>query len=198
MDKKILEGIKKAVQALNSGGIIAIPTETVYGFACDPRNFEAVKKIFVIKGRDDNKPLQLIASSFNQVQALADLTKSELKIAQKYWPGPLTLLVKLKSDIKLAPQTCPNQIIGIRVTSSAITKAVIESFGYPIATTSANRSGMPPAISGLSIACSFQKHEQKLDYILDIGEIDKNLPSTVASIAKNGKVKIYRQGAIKL
>lgn len=198
MDKKTSEDIKKAVQVLNLGGVIAIPTETVYGLACDPRNLEAVKKIFAIKGRDDGKPLQLIASSFDQVQALADLTKPELEIAQKHWPGPLTLLVKLKPGIKLAPQTCPNQTIGIRVTSSAIAGAIAEAFGYPIAATSANRSGMSPAVSGLSVARAFQKYENKPDYILDIGAIDKNLPSTVASIAENGEVIIYRQGAVEL
>ncbi len=198
MDKKTTEDIKTAVQVLNSGGVIAIPTETVYGLACDPRNAEAVKKIFAIKGRDDGKPLQLIASSFSQVQALANLSKSELKIAKQHWPGPLTLLVDLKQDIKLAPQTCPNQTIGIRVTSSPIAGAIAEAFGYPIAATSANRSGMSPAVSGLGVVRAFQKYEHQPDFVLDIGAIDKNLPTTVARIDKDGKAIIYRQGEVKL
>ncbi len=190
--------IRQAVTVLKQGGVIAIPTETVYGLACDPRNAEAVKKIFAIKGRDDGKPLQLIASSFSQVQTLANLSAPELKITKKYWPGPLTLLVDLKPDIKLAPQTCPNQTIGIRVTSSPVAGAIAEAFGHPIAATSANRSGMSPAVSGLGVTRAFQKYEHQPDFILDIGAIDKNLPTTVARIDKDGKAIIYRQGAVEL
>jgi L-threonylcarbamoyladenylate synthase len=198
MDKKNSDNIQTAVQTLVSGGVIAIPTETVYGLACDPRNAGAVNKIFTIKGRDDGKPVQLIASSFDQVQALADLTKPELEIAQKYWPGPLTLLIKLKPGIKLAQQTCPNQTIGIRVTSSPITSAIVEAFGYPIAATSANRSGMSPAVSGIGVIRAFKNHDNRPDFVLDVGAIDKNMPTTVASIDKDGKVTIYRQGAVIL
>ena len=146
MEEKLKEDIKTAVQILNSGGVIAIPTETVYGLACDPRNIKAVQRIFAIKGRDDGKPLQMIASSFAQVENLAEFTDAERRIAKKHWPGPLTLLIKLKKDIKLAPQVNPDQIIGIRVTSSPIAAAIVKAFGHPIAATSANRSGMSPAV----------------------------------------------------
>jgi L-threonylcarbamoyladenylate synthase len=198
MDDKIQEQIKNAVHVLNSGGVIAIPTETVYGLACDPRNTNAVKKINAIKGRDDGKPLQLIAASFNQVNELSDLKPAELKVAKKYWPGPLTLLVSLKDNIKLAPQVNPNKTIGIRITSSDIASAIIDAFGYPIAATSANRSGSQPAVSGRSVKMAFKNHENHPDYILDIGAINKNLPTTVASIAEDGKVTVYREGSIKL
>jgi L-threonylcarbamoyladenylate synthase len=198
MDEKLKEDIKTAVQILNSGGVIAIPTETVYGLACDPRNSKAVQRIFAIKGRDDGKPLQLIASSFTQVESLAELTDAEHRVAKKHWPGPLTLLIKLKKDIKLAPQVNPDQIIGIRITSSPIASAIVKAFGHPIAATSANRSEMTPAVSGIGVIRAFKNHENRPDFVLDVGAIDKNLPTTVASIADDGKATIHRQGAVKL
>ena len=190
--------IEAAIQILKSGGVIAIPTETVYGLACDPRSVGAVKKIFAIKGRDDGKALQMIASGMDQVNKIADLNPAEKKIAKKYWPGPLTLLVKLKKDVKLAPQVNPKKIIGIRVTSSQIAQEIVKGFGYPIAATSANRSGSTPAVSGRGVKAAFKNLESSPDYILDIGAIPKNKPTTVASVTEQGKITILRQGGIIL
>lgn len=197
--KKIARGdIQRAVQVLRDGGVIAIPTETVYGLACDPRNAEAVRKIFKIKGRAETKPLQLIASSFAQVQRLADLHVEELKIAKRYWPGPLTLLVNLKTGINLATHVSPKGIIGIRVTSSPIAASIVRAFGHPIAATSANRSGSLPAPSSDVVFEAFASFKHKPDFILEAGKIPMNPPTTVASIDKDGHVTIYREGAIKL
>lgn len=192
------EDIQQAVAILKQGGVIAIPTETVYGLACDPYNPKAVKKIFAIKGRKEDKPLQLIASSLAQVELLADINPEERKVIKAHWPGPLTLLLNLKPDIKLAPHVSPKKIIGIRVTSSPIAQAIAKSFGGAIAATSANRSGSSPAVSGLGVKRAFKKFEYQPDYILDIGVIPKNQPTTVASINDDGSVIIHRQGAVKL
>ncbi len=193
MDNEVKEKIIEAVAVLKQGGVIAIPTETVYGLACDPKNPKAVKKIFAIKGRKEDKPLQLIASSMTQVNPLVILNPHESKAVKKYWPGPLTLLLRLKSGVKLAPHVSPNQTIGIRVTSSTIAQAVAKGLGHPIAATSANRSGSSPAVSGLGVARAFKNYENKPDFILDIGAIPKNLPTTVASIAENGEATVYRR-----
>ncbi|MFZ6015730.1 MAG: L-threonylcarbamoyladenylate synthase [Patescibacteria group bacterium] len=190
--------ITQAVAILKNSGVIALPTETVYGLACDPNNSKAVKKIFAIKGRKEDKPLQLIASSFAQVNRLADLNPAERRLAKKYWPGPLTLLVKLKQGIKLAPHVSPKRTIGIRVTSSPIAAAIVKAFGHPIAATSANRSGSPPATSGRGVVRAFKGFKNQPDYILDIGAIPKNKPTTVASISPNGQITIHRQGGIEL
>jgi len=198
MNSQTQSDIEAAVQILKSGGVIAIPTETVYGLACDPRSVGAVKKIFAIKGRDEGKPLQMIASGMDQVNRIADLTNQEKKLAKKYWPGPLTLLIKLKKDIKLAPQVSPKKIIGIRVTSSQIAQEIAKGFGYPIAATSANRSGSTPAVSGRGVKAAFKNLESKPDFVLDVGAISKNQPTTVASVSEDGKITIHRQGEIQL
>ena len=198
MDKEVKEKINEAIVVLKQGGVIAIPTETVYGLACDPKNAKAVQKIFAIKGRKEDKPLQLIASSFAQVNRIATLNPTERRIIKQYWPGPLTLLLNLKDEIKFSPHISPRKIIGIRVTSSEFTSAIVKAIGYPIAATSANRSGSSPAVSGLGVARAFKNCENKPDFVLDVGAIPKNLPTTVASIAEDGNVTIHRKGAIKL
>ncbi len=198
MKKVQASDIRAAVDTLKQGGVIALPTETTYGLACDPRNENAVKKIFDIKGRLEQKPLQLIASDFLQVNELALLTVQEELLAKKYWPGPLTMLVRLKSGVKLAKQVSPKSVIGIRVTSSVTAKAVARAFGHPIAATSANRSGSLPAFSGRGVIRAFQAFPIKPDFILDAGSIPRHAPSTVVRVQLHGEVEIMRQGSIRV
>lgn len=197
--KKILldQPIRDAVRVLKAGGVIALPTETTYGLACDPRNPEAVRKIFRIKGRAEGKPLQLIASSFAQVERLARLSRAERALADRHWPGPLTLLLRLRSGRKLAARVSPKSVIGIRVTSSPVAKRVAAAFGHPIAATSANRSGRRPAFSGAGVRRAFALFPDKPDGILDIGTIPRRRPSTVARVRSDETVEILRVGAIK-
>ena len=122
MKSRKLKEWQSALAILRKGGVIAFPTETTYGLACDPRNHEAVKKIFAIKGRSEKKPLQLIASSKAEVKRLVKLTGKSKELADAFWPGPLTLLLPLKRGIHLAPEVSPDNIIGIRVTSGAFAK----------------------------------------------------------------------------
>jgi L-threonylcarbamoyladenylate synthase len=190
--------IRAAVRILKKGGVIAMPTETVYGLACDPRNAKAVKQIFKIKGRADDKPLQIIAGSLKQVTALATLNGPTKKIVSRHWPGPLTLLIPLKSGIKLVPKVSPKRTIGIRVSSSVFIQKLALAFGLPIAATSANVSGQPPASSGRGVLHAFQDRKIRPDVLLDAGSIPKRKPSTVAQIHDDGRVEVFRPGAIKL
>lgn len=192
------EAIKKAVQALQKGGVISLPTETTYGLACDPRNARAVQKIFRIKGRDDGKPLQLIASSKAQVHAIAECNAPTKKVIAKEWPGPLTLLLPMKKGAKLAAKVSPKRTVGVRVSSSAFVRSLARAFGHPIAATSANRSGNTPAFSGNGVVDAFKSHPNKPDLLLDAGTIPRNKPSTVARIVDDGTIEILRQGAVRL
>ncbi len=194
----LMKLLQEAVSVLRRGGVVAFPTETTYGLGCDPRNVRAVKKIFLIKGRKENKPLQLIASSFLQVNAWAELSSAEKMIAKKYWPGPLTLLVKLREGNKLAPQVCPERVIGIRISSGTVVRRLARAFGFPIAATSANPSGLPPARSGREVERVFRDSSHKPDFIIDDDRLPKRKPSTVARVRQNGEVEIFRQGAIRL
>ena len=196
--KNSAELIKAAVKVLRRGGVIAFPTETVYGLGCDPRNEKAVKKIFQIKGRVESKPLQLIAGSRAQVDRLASMTKMEKELGEKHWPGPLTLLVGLRNGKKLAKQINPKRIIGIRVSSSEFARSLAVAFGHPVAATSANRSGSAPASSGRGVVHAFAEFPVKPDLLLDVGAIPRRKPSTVARVLPSGIVEVIRQGSIRL
>jgi len=190
--------LNEAVRILKRGGVIALPTETTYGLACDPRKRAAVQKIFNIKGRDENKPLQLIASSISQVTSLAKLSGKSKELATAYWPGPLTLLLPLKKGKRLAPEVCPYKTIGIRVTSSVIAKKLVRAYGHPLAATSANRSGRVPAFSDTEVQEAFKRFKFKPDFVMHGGHIPKGKPSTVALALDDGSVIVIRKGSIKL
>ncbi len=191
-------GIREAVRVLKHGGVIALPTETVYGLACDPWNAAAIRKIFRIKGRAETKPLQLIAGSFAQASKLADMSSDEHQLARSYWPGPLTLLIHLRNGITFPSRVNPKRIIGIRVTPDAVAKRIVLAFGHPIAATSANRSGQNPASSGRAVVRAFRDFAVQPDLLIDAGALPRRKPSTVARVLPNGRVEILREGAIRL
>ncbi|MEN9558015.1 MAG: hypothetical protein RL141_384 [Candidatus Parcubacteria bacterium] len=190
--------IAAAVRVLRRGGVVAIPTETTYGLACDPRNAAAVRKIFRIKGRDDQKPLQLIAGSTAQVAALATLDRYTKPLTARHWPGPLTLLLPLRKGMRLAPQVSPGRMVGIRVSSSPIASALARAFRHPLAATSANKSGSIPAFSGRGVIRAFEEGGMKPDLLLDAGALPRRAPSTVARVHPDGRIEILRRGSIRL
>lgn len=189
--------LRAAVLALKRGDVIAFPTETVYGVGCDPRSVKAVKRIFTLKGRKESKPLQLIAGSLVQANKVVTIDAANAKVIKKFWPGPLTLLLPFKKGVKLAPKTHDKRINAIRVTSDPFVQELTKRYGYPIAATSANRSGKPPATSGRGVTKAFQK-DPKPDLLLDFGSIPKRKPTTVARIDKDGGVHVLRQGGIRI
>lgn len=184
-----------ALLALRSGGVIAFPTETVYGLGCDPRNREAVERIFHLKGRSYHKPLLLVASSFSQVQRVAVLRGNALKLANAHWPGPLTLILPVRQPTELVSGVAVNDFVSIRVSSSPVVRALARSFGFPIVATSANRSGMSEARSVRDVEDAFG---DEVDAIVDGGTLSESLPSTVARVLDDGSVEVIRDGVIKL
>jgi L-threonylcarbamoyladenylate synthase len=189
--------LKAAVSVLKRGGVVAFPTETVYGMGCDPRDARAVRRVYAMKGRGESKPLQLIAGSLAQVKKIAQIDRANARVIKKRWPGPLTLLLPLRKGVKLALRISPKRTIGIRVSSHSFVRELAKRFGSPIAATSANRSGRAPAASGRGAARAF-KDDPKPDLLLDFGSIPKRKPTTVARIRKDGSVAILRQGGIRL
>jgi len=199
--------IATAIKTLANGGVIAFATETVYGIGCDPRNARAVNRMFAIKGRNEKKPCQLIAGSGAQVNRLASSNRFEKRAMAKYWPGPLTLLLRLKSVIRLAPRVSPKRVIGIRVTPDRFMRDLINAYGFPIAATSANRSGEKPATSGRGVRRAFEGQGKRVrghgvqdapDLLIDAGAIPRRRPTTVAQIAADGHIEIIRQGGMRI
>jgi len=176
--------LQHAVNVLKQGGIIAYPTEAVYGFGCDPFNQQAVMRLLQIKHRSVDKGLIIIAANWQQVQALAKpLTKSQLDAAFATWPGPTTWVFP-------AATTTPNWLTGkhssiaIRITAHPTAKELCQLFAGPIVSTSANIEGKNP---GRDYQTVYQQFAGQVDYIIDAAV--GNLPNpTMIKDALTGHV----------
>lgn len=183
--------IKKAVECLNSGGIIAIPTDTVYGVGADPFNIDAVQKLYTIKGRPEDKPIPLVLGTIKDVEQVAqNLPGYFYHLTEKYWPGGLTIVVEAKN---LLPQlTAGRATVGLRIPNQPVLLEILQKFGGPLAITSANLSGQPEATS----PNEFDKAlSSKIDYIVDDGQTPGPIPSTVYDISVSPP-KVRREGVI--
>jgi len=186
-DRPEPELIRRACMLLEAGELVVVPTETVYGIACDPAHLE---KLYAAKERDRGKPVAWLAASLEQVEGLgADFGKHGRALAEKYWPGSLTLVL-----------STPAGPTGFRVPAHEVPLALARAFGRPIALTSANKSGGADAVSAQE---AFQTLENHVALFLDAGECSGKKPSTVVqcvpalSGVEGGKgVKILREGAV--
>src|SRR5206468_4654764 len=133
--------VKYAAEQIRSGQVLGMPTDTFYGLAADPLNLRAVERVYEIKSRSRHKPLSLLIESVDQAEELArPLPKEFYALARKYWPGPLTIIVKAASRLPLKV-TANTGNVALRIPSSPIALAVIEAAAIPITATSANLSG---------------------------------------------------------
>ena len=184
--------IEKAAELIKQGKIVVFPTETVYGIGTNGLDEQAVKKLFEIKQRPLNKPITLLVSNMEMIQSIAkDITEVEYKIIQKFFPGPLTIILK-KKEIVPDILTSGGDTVGIRMPSCEIARELVEKAGVPIAAPSANITGEP---SGTNLK-EIKKH-LKADYFIDGGESKLGLASTIIQIVDD-KPQILRQGNITL
>ena len=140
-DEPQADRIDYIVSCLRKGDVVALPTDTFYGLAVDPVNLQAVERIYQLKSRQKHKPLSLLISSLAQAYTLARDTDSLLdKLADKFWPGPLTVIVRAGTKLPLR-STANTGNVALRVPDAAIPRAVVERFGLPITATSANLQG---------------------------------------------------------
>ena len=135
--------IRYVAKCLESGAVAALPTDTFYGLAVDPVNLRAVEQIYELKTRAKYKPLSLLIASVNHGYELArDVDSAFDRLAEKFWPGPLTIIVKAGSKLPLRV-TAHTGNVALRVPEAPIARAVVEQLGLPITATSANLAGLP-------------------------------------------------------
>lgn len=186
--------LKQAAELIKQGKIVVFPTETVYGIGTNGLNENAVKKLYEVKKRPINKPISLLVSDIKMVEQIAkDITEIEYKIMEKFFPGPLTIILK-KKDIVPDIVTAGQNTVGVRMPSGEIARKLVEIAGVPIAAPSANISGEP---SGTNLQ-EIKKHlKENVDYFIDGGESELGIASTIVQVV-NGEITILRQGNITL
>lgn len=176
-DDRLLE----LANTIKTGGLVAIPTETVYGLAADGLNSDALKKIFIAKNRPMDNPLILhIAEVSDIFKLIRDVKDSDIKILEKIWPGPLTVILK-KSDIIPNEVTAGLDTVAIRMPDNNITRAFIKSCGTPLAAPSANLSTKPSPTSAKSV---LEDMNGRIDAIIDGGKCDIGIESTVLDLTE--------------
>jgi len=181
-------------EIVESGGVIAYPTDTFYGLGADPRNHRAVKKLFEIKGRTEDQPILLLIADAEDVREWASSVPPRAReLMERYWPGPLTLILSAKPDV-LPELTARTGAIGLRVPGSELTRGLLRYLGRALTGTSANRSGKPSPRTAAEAEAAIG---DAIDLILDGGDTAGGQPSTVVD-AKSGSVKVLRKGAIPL
>ena len=181
----------EAVKCLRAGGIIAIPTDTVYGLAADPFNADAVQRLYMVKGRPDGKPIPLILSSVEDVHRVSqNLPGFFFHLTDRFWPGGLTIVIEAKDLLPVL--TAGGHTVGVRIPDNPILLQILQAFGGPAAITSANLSGETPATSPEEIGSELAS---RIDMIVDGGETPGPIPSTVYDISVSPPL-IRRHGVI--
>ena len=185
------EGIKKTSQIIEKGGIVVFPTDTVYGIGCNPYNKNSVKKIYEIKSRTELKSLPVLAYSLDVVKEIALIDEFTEKVIEKYWPGPLTLILKL-TDQKLKKSLNLGNKIAVRIPDSKCTLKLLEKCRLLVGT-SANISGN----SSYTNPDECIKNIKNYDMFLNGGIITSKGESTIIEI-ENKEIKIIREGTLKI
>ena len=188
------KSIEKAAALLQNGELVALPTETVYGIAADARNGEAVKKIFVAKGRPQDNPLIVHVTGPEMLPGLvSEVPERAQLLMAAFCPGPLTIIMPRGPEV--AAECCAGlDTVGIRMPSHPVARAVIEKSGCAFAAPSANLSGKPSPTNAQDV---FTDMDGRLPLILDGGECDVGVESTVVSVVGE-KPTLFRPGHITL
>jgi L-threonylcarbamoyladenylate synthase len=188
------ESVEIAADKILSGEIVLYPTDTLYGLGADALSDEAVAQIYAIKGREDGKPIHAIVADMDMAARYGEVNDAARILAKRFLPGPLTLILKKKTGIETGIGKGIDTI-GIRIPANDFCKQLVERFGGPITTTSANPSGIMPARTVAAILDQFEDRADMIGLSIDAGELPARLPSTVVDLSGE-RPAILREGAI--
>ncbi|MBI5529962.1 MAG: threonylcarbamoyl-AMP synthase [Candidatus Doudnabacteria bacterium] len=191
--------IHACVAALKQGKVVAYPTDTCYGLAADVSNLAAVKKVFAVKGRSFKKPVSIIPPSAAASKKIVVWDKLSEKLAKKFFPGPITLVLSIKNQElrgkNIKALSANTGELGIRQPKNNIALDLAKYLKQPITTTSANISGEPECYSAEELLKQFEKAKYKPDIIINSGRLAKRKPSTLIKVV-NGEAIVLRAGPI--
>lgn len=185
--------IARAVDLVRRGGVVAIPTDTVYGLAASLDHPLAIERLFSIKGRSGTKAIPILISDLSAFERLTDdLSPSARRLAEQHWPGALTIVVEASHDVPEAVRR-DGTTVGVRMPDNADALAIVAAAGGALAVTSANRSGGAEARSADEVRI---KLGNRVDFVVDGGPTRMSPPSTVVD-ATSDPVRVLRQGAVE-
>lgn len=186
----IVESLEQLIEAIKQGEVVAFPTDTVYGLGCDAKNFLALKQIYELKHRPDEKPLILFVASKEKVSEFAsEIPQVAKQLMDCFWPGPLTIVLPKKSEVS-THISAGLGTIGLRMPNHPQILRLLKQSELTLATTSANLSGEPAAVCAETVEAVFGDRVVTL-----AGHANRQVPSTVIEVTAN-TYKILREGAI--
>ena len=190
--QELMNTIAPVASALRRGALVAFPTETVYGLGCNPFDEIAVQRLFNVKGRLYSKPLILLVGSIEEAWSLsAEVPEIAIKLANRFWPGPLTLVLTQGKNV-------PDSVCGgtgtvsVRLSPHRITLALVHKFGGPVTAPSANLSGAPTAQTVDDVKAQL---DGKIDWIIDERSTERSATSTILNLTGNHPT-LLRSGCI--
>lgn len=189
------KALQEAMKVLKSGGIVAHPTDTCYGFAAMISSKKAIAKLYRLKKMSKRKPVSILVSSIREAKKYGAWNKTAEALARKFWPGAFTLVVKGKKSVPkfLNPST---KTIGLRFPKDTFSQMFVKKLGSPVTTTSANITGLRTSYSVKEIIRQFKNQKIKPDLIIDEGSLSrKNPPSSVIDVAWE-TLRVIRGGKI--
>jgi L-threonylcarbamoyladenylate synthase len=186
--------IRYAADQVRAGEVLGMPTDTFYGLAADPFNLRAVDRVYEIKSRSRHKPLSLLIADIDQAEELAKPLPEEFyRLARKYWPGPLTIIVKAASKLPLKV-TANTGNVALRVPNAKIPLAVVQAASIPITATSANLSGESECTTAIAVR---DQLEGRISIIVDGGTSPREVASTIIDLTdEDARWRVMREGAI--
>ena len=187
--------VNYVAERIRQGSVVGMPTDTFYGLAVDPYNLHAVERVYEIKERGRHKPLSLLIESVEQAEELANELPDEFHLlAEKFWPGPLTIIVRAAPRLPLKV-TANSGNIAVRMPDSAVALAVVRALKCPITATSANLAG---AVECTTADAVVEQMGERVQLLVDGGTTPRTVPTTIVNLTEDGRWSLQREGAIAL
>ena len=195
MSREILkctdDAVARCASVIKSGGVVVFPTDTIYGIGCDPYNDQAVERIFAIKGRNEKKPLPVLAYSTADAEKLVSLGGAGRILADKYWPGALTIVATIVDSRISRRVTSGGNSLAVRVPANRCILSLLMRCRYLVGTSANLSDGRPPKSAQEVLDSPLEGY----DALLDGGRVERGVESTVVDIT--GGPKVLREGAVR-
>jgi len=191
--KTTVDNIREASKVIKNGGLVIYPTDTVYGLGCDPFNIVAVERVFKVKGERKEKPLPILASDLESIKKITHINERARKIAERHWPGALTLVVP-KKPVLPNIVTCGLASVGVRIPNHTVAIQLISLCDGLLVGTSANKTGEKPPRTAQEAA---KQLGEQVDIVLNGGPTPLGEESSIVDLTSM-KPKILREGPVKL